>query len=655
MWWRYVLICYGRELKTKDEKFLTLKENLRYMRICQAVILNPNENLSSDDKEFKAYIESDRKVADLIIMRRICFDKVYSKGISIKSDQVKGKGMLFHWFPNWMGWYGNNSTASAEQDESLQNLEDDILVALEHSLQSQSHMKCDTIFGYFTIELLKGFIILQTEESTKSDDSKSIEMQFNNLSSFLQLNPLFTSYVVGISLGEIYLLDKTNRDSKHCYLIKPQTDRSTALNPPDIKQLVNSTNKQDPLFQLQYENDDQLQYRLIIKSKSLDLIYNQDAVDWFLNFFTPSNKVQYLIRDKYSSEKERKFLSSWNQMFLGNEVRCCIILLLLLLYQRLFSYFQANRKIWTFEIEVFAPRIILLENYKIENSLMVLMDFGKLQLIKSDFQKKASTFISKTDDTCPTDENGDIDDDDDDETYLTPCSTPPGSEKSGSESPTLNENMFKDLLNKNTQLESALHSKIYNTYTINFTNLQVLVCKYQERWQASLKTSSNFHLIDKFNITLTVEQRIVFTSDPEYPSLTLFGTCPMILIHGNENKIKHFLTIIHPIANNPSLKNNKPTNETENRIPTEETSQPYYNADGSHLVVQFGIGQLIIEMQSKEKSIAELQIIGARAGLVTKGKETTITMSVHGLLLVDAIQSFGPDFELLVASHRNVG
>lgn len=321
MWWKYVLVCYGRELKTKDEKFITLKENLRYMRICQAVILNPNENLSNDDKEFKAYIESDRGVADLIILRRICFEKVFSKGISIKSDNVKGKGMLFHWFPNWMGWYGTSTTVSAEQDESLQNLEDDILVALEHSLQSQSHLKCDTIFGYFTIELLKGFIILQSEESTKSDDGKSIEMQFNNLSSFLQLNPLFTSYVVGISLGEVYLLDKTNKDSKHCYLIKPQTDRSTAINQPDLKNVINSTTKQDPLFHLQYENDDHLQYRLIIKSKSLDLIYNQDAVDWFLNFFTKSNKVQYLIRDTYNIEKERKFLSSWNQIFLGNEVR----------------------------------------------------------------------------------------------------------------------------------------------------------------------------------------------------------------------------------------------------------------------------------------------------------------------------------------------
>lgn len=60
-------------------------------------------------------------------------------------------------------------------------------------------------------------------------------------------------------------------------------------------------------------------------------------------------------------------------------------------------------------------------------------------------------------------------------------------------------------------------------------------------------------------------------------------------------------------------------------------------------------------MQSKEKSIAELQIIGARAGIITTGGKSTITMSVHGLLLVDAIQSFGPDFELLVASHRNVG
>jgi len=77
--------------------------------------------------------------------------------------------------------------------------------------------------------------------------------------------------------------------------------------------------------------------------------------------------------------------------------------------------------------------------------------------------------------------------------------------------------------------------------------------------------------------------------------------------------------------------------------------------DKSRVVIEFVMDQLVIEMQSTDRSIAELQIIGARAGLVKESSETNISMSVHGLLLVDAIQSFGPDFELLVASHRHVG
>lgn len=283
---------------------------------------------------------------------------------------------------------------------------------------------------------------------------------------------------------------------------------------------------------------------------------------------------------------------------------------------------------------------------------MVLMDFGKFQLIKTDFQKKNTPFLPKTEREETTTNDSDFDEE---EMYMTPCSTPPASEKSGSESPTLHEHIFTDLISKNNQLESALHNKIYNTYTINLTNLQVLVCKYQERWQPSLKSSSSFHLIDKFNITLTIQQRIVFTYDPDYPSFTLFGKCPKILIHGNEEKIKNFVDIVYPITNNAWLNDNAVTKKENKLCSTNEASQTNYNADGSHLVVQFEIGQLIVEMQSKEKGIAELQINGARAGFTTTSEHTTISMSVHGLLLVDAIQPFGSDFELLVASHRNVG
>ncbi|XP_030375190.1 vacuolar protein sorting-associated protein 13D [Scaptodrosophila lebanonensis] len=627
LWWKYVLDCHGITLKTSEEKFLTFQENLRYMRLYQKLIRNPNENLTKDEKSFKSIFESDRNVADLIILRRICFEKVFTKGLSLKSHDIKGKGMLFHWFPNWMGWYGNNSSQNSEQDEGLKNLEDDILVALEDSLQSSSDIKRDAIFGYFTIQLLNGRVILNSEsEENGSEMQNYMEMQFKNFSSFLQLNPLLTSHAIGISLGEICLLDKTNEATKHPFLIKPQLDTATMAKQADNKNTLKKTSVDEPLFELRYENNNQIQFSLNIKSKSLDITYNTDAVHWLLNFFHKSQKT-ITIRKKNSDIKKKNFINNWNEMFVGNE---------------------SHRKSWTFEIEVFAPRIIFLENYKVNNSLMILMDFGKFQMLKTDFQNKASTINSKVID--PIDDRSD-----DDEAFMTPCSTPPASEKSGSESPTLHENLIDELvINKDTQLETALHRKIYNKYTIHLTDLQVLVCKYQERWQASLKSSSNFHLIDKFNITLALEQRTMFTSDPDYPAFTLIGTLPTILIHGNEENINNFFDIMHPITCSTGLVN-KSDNTEENKVHLDEQTQSENSSGENRLVIQFVIGQMIIEMQSKEKSIAELQIIGARAGLVKTSEETNITMSVHGLLLVDAIQSFGPDFELLVASHRHVG
>ncbi|EDW76798.1 uncharacterized protein Dwil_GK18894 [Drosophila willistoni] len=632
MWWKYILDCHGFNFKTSDEKFVILNENLRYMRLCQAVILNPNENLSNEDKDFKAYFESDRDISDLTILRRICLEKVFTMGLSFKSQNVSGKHMLFHWFPNWMGWYSTNSTAvNLEQDESIKNLENDILVALEDSLQSSSELKCDAIFGYFKINLLKGVLILHSEDFNNVDNNKqSIEMQFNNLSAFLQISPVITSYSFGVSLGEVYLLDKTNMETKHPYLIKPQTESLSLLN-----QSAN-TLETNAFFQLRYENENQLQYRLNIKSKSLDLTYNKDAIEWLLRFLTNANKNENSLTNGHVNKRTPNIIKNWNQLFVGTEV---------------------NRKIWTFEIEIFAPRIIFLENYKMSNSLMVLMDFGKFDMRKVGFKKNVATINSTIQDQDPATATEPISDNlsDDDEAYMTPCSTPPASEKSGSDSPTYHENsIMENSVNKSAQLACVLHSKIYDKYLINFTNLQVLVCKYDESWQACLKTSSSFHLIDKFNITLTLEQRNIFTSDPEYPSLMLFGSCPTILIHGNEENINNFFNIMHPITNDQYF--NKMNTSGVYSLNASERLQNYETETGtSRIVTEFAIGQLIIELQSMERSIAELQIIGVRAGLIKESNVTNITMAVHGLLLVDAIQSFGPDFELLAASHRQVG
>lgn len=54
------------------------------------------------------------------------------------------------------------------------------------------------------------------------------------------------------------------------------------------------------------------------------------------------------------------------------------------------------------------------------------------------------------------------------------------------------------------------------------------------------------------------------------------------------------------------------------------------------------------------RPITELQVDHVQGKLVKMSKEATITLTVHSLLLVDGLQTFGKDFELLAASHKNL-
>ena len=54
------------------------------------------------------------------------------------------------------------------------------------------------------------------------------------------------------------------------------------------------------------------------------------------------------------------------------------------------------------------------------------------------------------------------------------------------------------------------------------------------------------------------------------------------------------------------------------------------------------------------RCIAECQVYGVQANLSKQPYNTSVSLTVHGLLLIDALQQFGPEFELLLASHRDL-
>lgn len=256
---------------------------------------------------------------------------------------------------------------------------------------------------------------------------------------------------------------------------------------------------------------------------------------------------------------------------------------------------------------------------------------------------------------------------------MTPCSTPPGSEASESEQTSVNTQIPVANASPSSKInELSLHQSLYDRYLVELNDMQILVGKVRDNWKyAHTKGTSTLHVLDRFNILFHIERRAVKISDPLYPNLTLNANLPKLVVHINEQKIAtirklyNIITITglpsplkSPVTTPVEIQPEKSTKEDDDNmsVSSESITQDTTNIEMSQLLMfQFSIDQLALEVQSRGRSVAELQVAGVRVAYTKRDIDATISLSVHGLLLVDALQTFGADFELLVASHKHVG
>lgn len=614
-----------------------------------------------EEKEFKEQVEKERTLEELRELREICMYLIpQTTNINANSNN-QGSSVLLHWFPQWMGWYGSSSPDKSQiqsptaANEPQNSFEDELLNALADTVDTNSILKRDAVFGKFDFILKKGTLDV-FGGGFQIPNALKIQFQFENLLLGVESRPRSGSHFVSLSLGSVLLKDHITPSTQFPDVIKPQTKdeifaqskkapRSRlalglmgATSPP-----VQATVNEEPLFQLEYErkplaiNSD---YRLLIKSRSLDIVYNVEVIKWFIDFISKPHQMGARRKIEAMKHKTKMELrKNWESIIEGH---------------------LSERKTWTLEIDISAPQIIFVENFTDRSgSSIVVIDFGRLQMTNINNGKVTQAQQAREEQEIS------IKDSEEDDLFLTPCSTPPASQVSTNDSPTLISAM-SDLPattpSVNVQDESlllnegALLDKLYDRYNINLTDLQILVCKGKERWNfASSKGTSNMHVLDRFNISLQLERRVVHTTDPQYPSLTLNGTLPKLNVHVNELKIGSMLNMLNIYGQETPFRSPADSPLVENI--TVEPSDGDFNAkDTAKLILlQFSIDQMSLEVQSCGRSIAELQVTGVKAGYSQRSADTSLTLSVHGLLLVDAIQSYGPDFELLVASHRHVG
>lgn len=324
LWWIYALKCHGFIFRNKIERWQAVKDSIRYIQIYMKLLSNPNVTLSNDDRQFKMDMERLKSLDELYGLRDACYKNYTCQNLQCQNRNIsQGKGLLYHWFPNWWGWYGSTTTTNSSNSTSLDNngngngndgqvgteidddtykhIEDDILIALKETIESESFSKRDAVFGYFTFTLSDGEVTLNTGGN---NNSLALILEFKEFYSFVEVKPRFNSYCIGVSLGSVSLIDKLTKSSEFPYLIRPhllQTNDNVHTNSSsgNGKFTFLRTNNNDcdvdnegrkPWFKLRYEKSPiefqkEHSYRFSIKSESLDVVYNEPTWRWLIAFF----------------------------------------------------------------------------------------------------------------------------------------------------------------------------------------------------------------------------------------------------------------------------------------------------------------------------------------------------------------------------------
>ena len=174
-----------------------------------------------------------------------------------------GRSTLFQRFPLWRGWYSTSEDQSevkpdesvsesapapeTKRDTRLESLEDEILDVIADTVENNTILRRDIVFGQFNFSLKEGNFRLCTDEVDNEEkyefhvendgrtryfvysryvcvDRKCVmELLFSNVRLELESRPRSSSSRLFIALGSVILNDYLTENSVFPVLISPQS------------------------------------------------------------------------------------------------------------------------------------------------------------------------------------------------------------------------------------------------------------------------------------------------------------------------------------------------------------------------------------------------------------------------------------------------
>ncbi len=241
-----------------------------------------------------------------------------------------------------------------------------------------------------------------------------------------------------------------------------------------------------------------------------------------------------------------------------------------------------------------------------------------------------------------TDDSDDGDDDDD--LFSTPISTPPN------------------------ELETSQME--YLNYELNLNNLQLLNGNYNLENESLTNTTNTKYMFDKFNIKFNIN--ILKTESIKHQNALIGINKPLINVNINCNLLKinidfNKLTSLNKIVRNFSIKNTFRTKGahrkgTLSRKHASQANKQLAQADSSfaYLCINACLDELDVQIYGTTKSaqdtvysIAEFKLNKIKCEFMNYANmNMNVKFSIFSLLLIDALQIYGQDYQLLASSHQ---
>ncbi|XP_054629816.1 intermembrane lipid transfer protein VPS13D isoform X1 [Dunckerocampus dactyliophorus] len=595
---------------------------------------------------------------------------------------------LQSWFPGWGGWYGDSLDPDKGPEVLLPSPSswdilaetDDLFDPLEDSQTLNTFTRRDYLFARLEFLLEKGGVTLFHQDSRDAilHESGVIQLEVSGVKVVVESLPRSESSLLSVKLGGLFLRDLTTHGTIFPVLVSPKLDKVViAVNQTSGQSSSNSGSNAEcfssPVFEMLYERNparSKFERRLEVNTSPLNIIYNPQAIKKVTEFFYKGRV--HSSGFGYQSELELKVAEAARRQYdklkrqTKAEIRQTID-------QLLVGEFIENSKRWTMKLDICAPQVIFPDDFQSGDPMLVIVDLGRILLTNSqDDSKDSKTAQPQREDLS-------------DEEYQTPLATPP-------ESPPELHMPLKEWL-KCPELPSlgspestkAYSRKLYERYSLSFKDLQIMVGRYKDNWKNLQESEVGpTHVVEKFNVLLQLEQRLRYTSDPQLPGAVLSGTLPDLKVHINLEKMTALRSCLARLSSSAvngdklhdkgskspdplTLRHEKifqredsswkiqgsAKNLTQSVMTLEQHTREVL-VESRLLLAEFNINYMQLGVESDGRYISVLKVFGTNAHFVKRPYDAEVSLTVHGLLLVDTLQTYGSDFDLLVSSHKNL-